>query len=326
MPNIKHVCASETKGGLKRAVNSVCFQVGYGIEGDAHAEDWHRQISLLSSEDIKSLGQSGLKPGVFAENIVIDGLDFMTIGVGSKIRLGKDVVLAVTQTGKTLHLSENIVRVSGDYIMARSGLFARVEQGGKVSAGDEVELLEVVARDRIQAVVLTISDRCSRGETIDTAGPAVVKLAEESLNAHVSYTEIIPDDKEAIAAKLKHYCDDYSIDIIFTAGGTGPAPRDITPEATRSVVERLTPGFDEAMRFASLAKTPTAILSRGVSGIRKQTFIVNLPGSERAAVENLEAIIKALPHGVKKLRGHPADCGCCSKPRIVKKEGVAQSN
>ena len=102
---------------------------------------------------------------------------------------------------------------------------------------------------------------------------------------------------------------------MLTVGGTGPAPRDVTPEATRAAVERLTPGFDEAMRSASQEKTPTAMLSRGISGIRQATFVINLPGSERGAVENFESIVAALPHGVSKLRGHAADCGCCASLR-----------
>jgi len=122
-------------------------------------------------------------------------------------------------------------------------------------------------------------------------------------------TAIIPDDVAEVADRLKHYADGHSIDLVVTVGGTGFAPRDVTPEATRQVVERPAPGLDEAMRAASLAKTPHAALSRGNSGIRGATLILNLPGSERAAVENLDAVLKALPHGLAKLRGDPSDCG-----------------
>lgn len=193
--------------------------------------------------------------------------------------------------------------------MPRLGLFARVEAGGQVRAGDVAEILELVPRERCQAVVLTVSDRCSRGEAEDTAGPAAAALLAEKLNAHVYRREIVPDDRETIAGRLEHYCDGHSIDLVLTVGGTGFAPRDVTPEAARGVIERPTPGLDEAMRAASMRKTPRAMLSRAASGIRGSTLIVNLPGSRKGSTENLEALFPALEHGLDKLRGDPSDCG-----------------
>ena len=160
----------------------------------------------------------------------------------------------------------------------------------------------------INAVVLTISDRCSRGEATDTAGPAVAKLLRESLGATVAQTEIIPDERSRIAARLRHHADGGGTDLIVAVGGTGFAPRDVTPEAVRDVIERATPGLDEAMRLASFAKTPRAMLSRATSGIRGATLILSTPGSERAAVENVQAILAALEHGLAKLKGDPSDC------------------
>ncbi len=113
---------------------------------------------------------------------------------------------------------------------------------------------------------------------------------------------------QIIASRLKYYCDEQKIDLIVTVGGTGFSPRDVTPEATRAVVTKLTPGFDEAMRLASMAKTPYAMLSRCVSGIRGSTLIINLPGSRKAATENIDAILTALHHGLLKLRGDTSDC------------------
>ena len=323
MANVKHLCIGEPRGELKRPAGTAYFRANYGMEDDAHAGGWHRQVSLLAEEDIKALGQANVRPGAFSENIVLSGLGFSELGLGTTVRLGNSVILSVTQTGKAVYPSENIVRLNGDNIMARSGLFARVEQGGEVRVGDEVKLLNMVPRDRFQAVVITVSDRCSRGETVDTAGPAVVGLLQNSLDAHIYRTEIVPDDKQTIMGRLEHYSDGHSIDLIVTVGGTGPAPRDITPEATQAVVERSTPGFDEAMRYASLAKTPTAMLSRGASGIRQSTLLINLPGSQRAAVENLEVILAALPHGLVKLRGHPGDCACCRERIAATKKAVA---
>jgi molybdenum cofactor synthesis domain-containing protein len=157
-------------------------------------------------------------------------------------------------------------------------------------------------------VVLTISDRCAAGTTKDTTGPAVAALLREALHAHV-HVEVLPDGKDGVAARLRAHADSRAVDLVVAAGGTGPAPRDQTPEAVREVVERLTPGFDEVMRQSSMAKTPLAMLSRACSGIRGSTLIVSLPGSERGATENLRAILVALPHCLAKLRGDPEDCG-----------------
>jgi molybdenum cofactor synthesis domain-containing protein len=312
MARVEALCVSDLKGERKRPVESAVFRAGHGIEGDAHAGAWHRQVSLLAAEDVDAVRRARLPhigPGAFAENVLLSGLDLAAIGLGTRVRLGREVVLAITQIGKVCHTACEIGRATGDCLMPRRGLFARVEQGGTVRAGDAAEIVALVPRERFQAVVLTISDRCSRGEAEDTAGPAVARRLETGLGANLYATAVIADDAAAIAHRLEHYADGHSIDLIVTVGGTGFAPRDVTPEATRQVIERPAPGLDEAMRLASLAKTPHAALSRGSSGIRGATLIVNLPGSERAAVENLEAILQALPHGLAKLRGDPSDCG-----------------
>jgi molybdenum cofactor synthesis domain-containing protein len=307
------ICISRRKGERKKPVESAVFRAGYGIQGDAHAGAWHRQVSLLSAADIETVRRGGLPnvaPGDFAENVVISGLDFREIGLGTRLRLGANAVLRVTQIGKACHSPCEIQRATGDCIMPRLGLFARVESGGAARRGDSAEVLDAVAREAFQAVVLTMSDRCARNEAKDTAGPAVARRAEgKELRAHIYAAEVLPDDRALIEGRLRHYCDGHSIDLVLTVGGTGFSPRDVTPEATRAVIERLAPGLDEAMRAASLNQTPHAMLSRGVSGIRGSTLIVNLPGSERAAVENLEAILPALRHAIAKLRGDPADCG-----------------
>ncbi len=320
MPHIEHLSINEKKGEPNKEAAVASFRSAHGIEGDVHAGGGHRQVSLLSSGDLQPLGLTNITSGAFSENLIISGLDFSSLGVGTKLRLGHDVILSITQVGKDLYPSKNLIRLNSANVMARSGLFAQVEAGGKVSVSDMVEVLELVPRNQFQAVVITVSDRCSVGEAIDTAGPAVTHVLKASLQAHIFQTEIVPDDKQTIMDRLTYYSDEHSIDLIITAGGTGPAPRDITPEATREVVDRPMPGFDEAMRYASLAKTPTAMLSRGASGIRKSTLIINLPGSERAAVENLEAILKALPHGLIKLRGHPGDCSCCQERLVTTKK------
>jgi len=150
--------------------------------------------------------------------------------------------------------------------------------------------------------ILTISDRSSRGEREDLSGPALKgQLANQPWAEIVAY-EIVPDEMEEIAATLIRWADGEGLDLILTTGGTGFAPRDVTPEATLSIIEREAPGFAEAMRAESLKITPHALLSRAVAGIRGRTLIVNLPGSPRAAVENLSVVLPAIPHGLELLR------------------------
>jgi molybdopterin adenylyltransferase len=317
---VEAICTCVKKGGKKSPQPVARFVANHGIEGDAHAGPWHRQVSVLAAEDIEAMRRGalpGLKTGDFAENLVVSGADLGSLGLGSRLRLGSEAELRVTQLGKECHQRCVIYDQTGDCIMPRLGLFARVLRDGTVATGDAVEVLEAVSRQKFQAVILTISDRCSRGEAVDTAGPAVGRLLESSLEAHVYATEIVPDDRDRIAARLRHYSDGHSIDLVLAAGGTGFAPRDVTPEAVTAVIQRPTPGLDEAMRRASLEKTPMAMLSRAVSGIRNGTLIVSLPGSERGAVENLRAILSALEHGLAKLRGDPSDCGPARGPSGV---------
>ena len=311
MPKVEALCTSEKRGEPKRPGEAAVFRADHGIEGDAHAGPWHRQVSLLAAEDIETVRRTlpDAGPGAFAENVVLAGIDLAALGLGSRLRLGAEVLVSITQIGKVCHSLCAIGRLTGDCIMPRLGLFARVLEGGRVRVGDAAEVVALVPRERFQAVVVTVSDRCARGEAEDTAGPAVARVLEHELDFHIYRYALVPDEQDEIAERLRHYADGHSIDLVVTVGGTGLAPRDVTPEATRMVVERPTPGLDEAMRAASLAKTPHAMLSRGASGIRAATLIVNLPGSKRAATENLEAILPALPHGLKKLRGDPADCG-----------------
>ena len=150
------------------------------------------------------------------------------------------------------------------------------------------------------AAVITISDKGSRGERVDTSGPAVCRMLEDA-DFDVVYTNIIPDEMEQIKAELTACADEKKIGLVMTTGGTGFSQRDITPEATLAVVERETRGIPEAMRWASLQITPRGCLSRSAAGIRGKTLIVNLPGSEKAAKENLAAVLEAIVHGMDML-------------------------
>jgi molybdopterin adenylyltransferase len=159
----------------------------------------------------------------------------------------------------------------------------------------------------MNAAVLTISDKGSIGQRQDTSGPAVAEVLK-TIGAEVVKYEIVPDEIEIISGRLRQYADSPGIDLIITTGGTGVAPRDLTPEATRLVIDREVPGMAEAMRMESFKKTPHALISRAIVGIRKQTLIINLPGSPRGATENLQFILKAIPHAVEKIKGDPSDC------------------
>jgi len=164
-----------------------------------------------------------------------------------------------------------------------------------------------MAKVEIVAVVLTISDSAARGEREDRSGPAVVAELEK-LGGRIHATEIISDDRDGIAARLQHYADGGEVNLICTTGGTGFAPRDNTPEATRAVIEKEAPGLAELMRMRSLEATPLAPLSRAVCGIRGRTLIVNLPGSTRGATQNFTAIRSSLPHAIGLLTEQSRKC------------------
>lgn len=159
-----------------------------------------------------------------------------------------------------------------------------------------------------KAGVLTISDKGAAGERRDESGELINQLLQ-SLQLEVIYYRIIPDEQPQIEEELIRMCDVEKIDMVFTTGGTGLSPRDVTPEATMAVIDRQIPGMAEAMRQAGLAQTPYAMLSRAVCGARKKTLIVNLPGNPRAVRQGLEVIVSVLPHALAKLKGDKCDCG-----------------
>ena len=157
------------------------------------------------------------------------------------------------------------------------------------------------------AAVLTVSDRSFRGERPDGGGPLVAEVLKNA-GYEVIMSAIVPDEQAQIEEKLRQIADSGEVQLLVTTGGTGFAPRDVTPEATLTVCDRLTPGIPEAMRYASMQVTNRAMLSRAQAGIRKGTLMINLPGSPKAAKENLEAVLPAIGHGLEMLSGRPADC------------------
>jgi len=160
----------------------------------------------------------------------------------------------------------------------------------------------------LRVAILTVSDRGSRGERDDTSGPLLAAWLEER-GAKVAETGIVPDEKTLISERLVEWADGGGCELILTTGGTGVSPRDITPDATAEVLDRIIPGFGEAMRLKGLEKTPMAIISRAIAGIRGEALIINLPGSPKAALENLSTVWAAVPHTIEKIQGDTRDCG-----------------
>jgi molybdopterin adenylyltransferase len=173
----------------------------------------------------------------------------------------------------------------------------RRDRGDRVTAGAEI----------IQAAVVTVSDKGFAGERADESGAALAELLTEMGVASIERA-LVPDERAQIAAVLRRLADETPVNLILTTGGTGLTARDVTPEATLDVIDRPAPGFAEAMRFLSLQKTPRAMLSRAVSGLRGRTLIINMPGSPRACREQFAMIAAALPHGIEKLLDLGGDC------------------
>lgn len=302
------VCTSESKGVVKLPVERALLVAGRGIEGDAHAEPGIRQVSALADESIARMRETlpDLAWGAFAENLVTSGVDWNRVPIGRRLRVGEEVVLQVTQRGKVCHTRCAIYDATGDCIMPTEGLFFAVLAGGSIATGDRVT--SDPALDRLRYATVTVSDRSSAGEREDRSGPTMVQVMDAALDAvHVAH-RTVPDVQATIAAALRRLCDEHVVDVILTSGGTGLAPRDVTPEATRDVIDREIPGIAEAIRAAGLGKTPHAMLSRAICGHRDRTLIVNLSGSPRAVEEQLEALIPALPHAVSTVSGVPQDC------------------
>ena len=159
---------------------------------------------------------------------------------------------------------------------------------------------------KYRAVVITVSDKGSKGERVDTSGPGLAEMLKRSYD--VSGVVIVPDEADLIADTIKSQIDEKGVDLVVTTGGTGVGPRDVTPEATRAVIDKELPGFSEVMRMESFRITPHSLISRAVCGTRGTSIIVNLPGSPRAAAECLSFIESALPHALEKVKGDPGDC------------------
>lgn len=305
---VRAICISDIRGIEKHAIPQAHFVKDFGIEGDAHAGKWHRQVSLLSYDKIKAFNARGANviDGAFGENLVVEGLDFRNLPVGTVFYAGS-VVLRMTQIGKECHSHCAIYQRMGECIMPHEGVFAEVLKEGDMKVGDEMRA-ELPAADRpFTAAVITVSDKGSKGERVDESGPAAVQMLEEA-GYEVVETMIVPDEPAVLKAQMIRLVDGRQVDLILTSGGTGFSMRDQTPEATMAVADRNAPGIAEYIRMKSMEITSRAMFSRGVSVIRKKTLIVNLPGSPKAVRESLGFILDSLDHGLKILRGSASEC------------------
>lgn len=301
-PVVVSVNISEKKGTIKMPVPAIEL-TDIGVKGDAHSGKWHRQVSLLGTESFEKFeGQAGRKLayGEFAENITTSGIILYQTRPLDRFIIG-DTELEVTQIGKHCHGDGcAIYREVGNCVMPKEGIFCRVLKYGTVRAGDKVMYLPRIFRIR----VITLSDRASAGEYPDKSGPAAVNILTDFFNSQQWKTEIdrivIPDD----AIELKQVMSDLDgIDLVFTTGGTGIGPRDITVDVIEPLLHKKIPGIMELIRVKYGAEKPAALLSRGVAGVIGKTLVYTLPGSVKAVEEYLTEINKTLKHSIYMLHG-----------------------
>jgi molybdenum cofactor synthesis domain-containing protein len=301
---ILSVNISEKKGTIKVPVNSVILNK-QGIEGDAHAGSWHRQVSLLGIESIEKMQSSlsrKLKYGEFAENITTKGFQLYQMKPLDRLISG-NLILEVTQIGKKCHGSNcEIFKETGDCVMPKEGIFCRVLHEGTLKAGDAFEYHPKI----LKILVITVSDRASRGEYEDKSGPHLKKLIENYFSENGRKTDvvvtIVPDEADILSNIVKQHIENQT-DIIFTTGGSGIGPRDITPETLKPLIEKEIPGIMELIRVKYGMQFPNALVSRGIAGVSGKTLIYSLPGNPNAVKEYTDEIFKTLEHSFRMIYG-----------------------
>jgi len=276
-----------------------------GVAGDAHAGQWHRQVSLLAQESIdRFVAETGrqVSPGDFAENITTRGADLGNVAILDRFQIGS-VELEVTQIGKACH-GEGcaIYQQVGRCVMPEQGIFCRVIKGGTIKPGDTIMYVPKALR----IMIITLSDRAARGEYEDRSGPQVRSILEQFFEDKRWHTDIetvvLPDDAAQLKTQLQT-AHDADTDVIFTTGGTGVGPRDITPDVVTSLTDKTIPGIMEHIRVKFGRDKPNALLSRSVAAAWDQTLIYTLPGSVKAVQEYMSEILKTLEHLLVTLRG-----------------------
>ena len=294
---IDSVNISEKKGTIKKPVNYITL-TETGVANDAHAGNWHRQVSLLGTESIDKFSEeakSKIKFGEFAENITTTGMLLYNSHPFDRFISG-DIVLEVTQIGKECHgTSCNIFKEVGNCVMPKEGIFCRVLNVGELKAGDELEYHPKV----FKAHIITLSDRASKGEYSDRSGTRITEhLAShyhKDFRLFESVNSVIPDDEKRLKELVSKSVND-KIDIIFTTGGTGIGARDITVDVLKPMFDKEIPGIMDFVRMKYGAEKPNALISRSVAGIIGNTFVFALPGSVKAVDEYCAEILKVLDH------------------------------
>jgi molybdopterin adenylyltransferase len=302
--NIVSVNISGRKGIVKSPVEFIDIDKK-GIIGDAHSGNWHRQVSLLGEESMERFATlSGRKItfGEFAENITTRGLELADTSPLDRL-VSENAELEITQIGKKCHGSTcAILKETGDCIMPREGIFARVIKGGRLKAGDILEYRPSFFR----FLVITLSDRASAGEYEDRSGPETGRILEEYFEPRKRRIKIeniiIPDDENKLKGILEE-SKKGGYDFIITTGGTGVGSRDISPDVVRPMLDKEVPGIMEMIRVRYGADKPNALLSRGVAGLMGSSFIYTLPGSVKAVNEYMKEILKTMEHLAYMLHG-----------------------
>lgn len=301
---ITSVNSSEKKGTIKTPVERIILTHS-GVQDDAHAGHWNRQVSLLGMESIRKweaeAGRS-VQPGEFAENITTDGFELWTAHPLDRFTCG-DLELEVTQIGKECHGTGcAIFRETGNCVMPKEGIFCRVLSPGSLTAGRMLEYHPKIFR----VTVITLSDRASAGEYEDRSGPRIRELldglfAREGLL--VSFAgHLIPDDPHRLEELLDRAKEEL-VDVVVTTGGTGIGPRDFTPEVIRPRLDKEIPGIMEMIRMKYGAEKPAALLSRSVAGVMGRSLVFALPGSVRAVNEYIGEIGRSLIHMIHMQHG-----------------------
>jgi molybdopterin adenylyltransferase len=291
---------SKKKGTIKIPVNSIELN-DQGIMDDAHSGNWHRQVSLLGVESLVKMNtKSGrtLNYGELAENITTEGFPVYNMRVFDRL-VSEKVVLEVTQIGKKCHGEKcTIFRETGDCLMPTEGVFCRVLNGGTLKVGDILEYHPKIFKVQI----ITLSDRASRGEYEDKSGPLLTKLTQDFFSETIRLTEvnasIIADDENELK-KLLYQSLKAGADIVFTTGGTGIGPRDITPDVIRPILNKEIPGIMEMIRMKYGMQFPNALISRSIAGVAGKTLIYALPGNPKAVKEYADEIFKTVDHSFR---------------------------
>ena len=293
---------SQKKGTIKVPVDKISLS-DIGIEGDAHSGKWHRQISLLGKESLdKSEPELGrkLNYGEFAENITTEGFPLYQMKPFDWLICG-DILLEVTQIGKKCHGANcSIFQETGNCVMPKEGIFCRVLHGGDLQAG---ALFDYHPR-LIKVHIITLSDRASQGIYEDKSGPLLKKLSEEfflSVGRKVEVeNSVIPDDEHMLKSLIESLIK-RNIDILFTTGGTGIGPRDITPDVIKELLDKEIPGIMELIRMKYGMQFPNALISRSIAGVAGKTLIYALPGNPKAVREYSDEIFKTVEHSFRML-------------------------